>query len=438
MNYKESIQYLNRHTNLEKIGEAKPSQFGIDRILLLDKQLGYHSRKSKAIHIAGTKGKGSTAGLIAEGLRASGHRTGLYTSPHVTGLRERIQIDGVPIPPDAFAEHLTRIASGIPEGSPPEARPTFFEILTEIAFLHFAQARADWAVVETGLGGRLDATNILLPRVAVLTTIGLDHQEILGEGLAAIAREKAGILKPGVPAVSAPQPPEAASVIAGRAESLGCPLHLIGRETLEERGAKAPLFSISTPWRRWEGLSLAMPGLHQRVNAAVALTTLDLLDHAGEARLRPDAVAEAFSRLRLPGRIERLPGSPEVVADGAHNRDSIEALAATLADDPRRDRLVVVFACQKDKEAGWMLARLAPLCAGIVLTSTGNPRSADPDALARLVASGNRAVETADDPVSALAVARRLAGPDGLVCATGSLYLAGAVRRAILGDAGTD
>lgn len=424
MNYSDSINYLNSFTDLEKMAGLRSSQFGLERIQMIDKELREPSQRTPSVHVAGTKGKGSTAGFIAEGLRASGHRTGLYTSPHVTGLRERIQIDGIPISREVFAEHLTRIADC---GS--SRSLTFFEILTEIAFLHFAQARAEWAVVEVGLGGRLDATNILLPRATVLTTIGLDHQEVLGQGISAIAGEKAGILKRGIPAVSAPQPPEADAVFAERAGRLGCPLYRVGIEEPD---------GVRTPWRRWEGLSLAMPGAHQRVNAAVALTTLDLLDHAGEVRLRPDAVAEAFSRLRLPGRIERLPGTPETIADGAHNRDSIEALAATLAEDPLRDRLVLVFACQKDKEAPWMLARLAPLCAGIVLTSTGNPRSADPRDLARLVPSGDRSVETAPDPASALAAARRLAGPDGLVCATGSLYLAGAVRREVLGDAGTD
>lgn len=359
--------------------------------------------------------------MIATALSASGYRTGLYTSPHVTGLRERIQIDGVPIPREAFAAALTRIAEQVPDGTPDAGRPTFFELLTEIAFLHFAAEKADWAVIETGLGGRLDATNIVAPRICVLTPIGLDHQEILGATVDLIAAEKAGIAKSGIPVVSAPQRPEAAAVIAGAARRLGAPLHL-------------------APEQPRDSLSLAMPGSHQRSNTAVALTTLELLERAGEIRLRPEAVREALSRLQLPGRIERIAGSPEVIVDGAHNRESIAALIDVLQDDPRRDRLVLIFACQKDKEADWMLARLAPLCTALVVTSTGNPRATPPDELARLAraATPDLPVETAPTPAEALLRTRSLAGPEGLVCATGSLYLAGAIRREILGNPGTD
>ncbi len=401
--------------------DAKVAQFGLDRIRLLDNRLGSPHAASGIIHVAGTKGKGSTAAMIAAGLSASGYRTGLYTSPHVTGLRERIQIDGVPISREAFAACLTRIAECVPDGTPDAGRPTFFEILTETGFLHFAAEKADWAVIEVGLGGRLDATNIVAPRAAVLTPIGLDHQEILGATIGLIAAEKAGILKPGVPAVSAPQQPEAAAVIAGAAGRLGVPLHL-------------------APDRPPGDLPLAMPGPHQRVNAATALATLDLLERAGEIRLRPGAVREALSRLRLPGRIERIAGSPEVIVDGAHNRDSIDALLAALREGFSGRRIVGIFACQKDKEASWMLGRFAPACAALVVTTTGNPRAVPAEELSRLAraAAPDLPVEAAPTPADALARAKTLAGPDGLVCATGSLYLAGAIRRELLGDSGTD
>ncbi len=443
MTYEESVQYINSTTDYERMVNFPPKKFNLERISLLDKELGFPSRKFDIAHLAGTKGKGSTAAMIASALSVSGHKTALYTSPHVTGLRERIVIDRAPISCEEFAEAISEVAAAIERPGLKDDPPTFFELLTAAAFLHFAKMRVDWAVIETGLGGRLDATNIVLPRLCVITPIGLDHQAMLGDTLEKIAREKAGIVKSPAPVVSAAQPPEADTALREAASQKGVPLYQVGRDTLLSElppdGARRP-FSVRTPWRVWEGLALAMAGSHQRANAATALTALDWIDQGDPGTLNVQEVRRALSTLTLPGRIERLPGPPPVIADGAHNRDSIDALLAALENEIPHRRLVTIFACQHDKEASWILGRLAPRCAVLILTTTGNPRAADPTRLAALAqeAAPNLPIETAPTPQEALSRARALAGPGDLICSTGSLYLAGAIRREILGNAGTD
>lgn len=448
MNYKiksydDCIRFLHSFTDYERMSMTAKSQLNLDRMAGLHASLGSPSDRYRCVHVAGTKGKGSTAAFIAAALGAGGEKVGLYTSPHVTGLRERIQVSGRPIQREALTEIFRSMQPYLAALHDAGDPPTFFEILTAAAFLHFARERVAWAVVEVGLGGRLDATNVLKPAAVVITRIGLDHQEILGHTVGAIAHEKAGIVKPGAPVFTAAQDRAALEAIREAAERAGVPLYAVGSEIALAIGPpegdgipRRRRFNIRTPWGFWEGISPGMPGRHQGENAALALTAIDALRRGPAAGLPAEAVRAAVARTTLPGRVEYVPGDPALLVDGAHNPDAVDALLDALDTDIPHGRLAVVFACQKDKDAAGMLTRLAARAVAVVMTRTDNPRAADPEALARL--ARGVAVETAPTPPEALAAARRLAGPRGLVCATGSLYLAGAVRRAALGDAGTD
>jgi dihydrofolate synthase/folylpolyglutamate synthase len=380
-----------------------------------------------ALHVAGTNGKGSTCAFAASCLRAQGYRVGLYTSPHLERVNERIQLNGEPIRDGVFGEAILEVRERVPK----DLDLTYFEFGTLVALHHFAQERVDIAVLETGLGGRLDATNAAKPAVTAITPVSFDHMEYLGHTLAAIAGEKAGILKSRVPAVIGRQEPDALAVIEKVAHDVGAPLKLIGRDfDLEPEGqGKWTYRGMRTRVPNlWPGLR----GPHQVQNAAVALACLELLEDAGLAISRENARA-GLAGTEWPGRLEELGG---VLLDGAHNPDGVAALVKALeAVYPGRP-VHLVFGVVADKDHRLMLRTLFPRCAAVYLTPVPSPRTLDPSKLVDEARKLCASVQVFGGPAEALAAARAAAPKDALVVGAGSLFLIGALRACLKGNAG--
>jgi len=387
-------------------------RFGLERMERALASLGRPDRDLAVLHVAGTNGKGSTCAMAAEALRAAGHQVGLYTSPHLSRFHERIQVDGRTIADADLAARVEEVRRACPwhESGAAEDRLTYFEFATLVAILHFAGQPVSAAVFEVGLGGRFDATNALTPRVAAVSRIGLDHVQLLGDTLDAIAREKAGIFKRGIPAVVAhAQPPEAMEALRAEAERRGAPL------------------SVAAP--SWDG-PIALRGPHQRGNAALAAAALRLLDGAG-VRVGEIAVARGIAEARWPGRLEEIRG---VLLDGAHNPDGAAALAASLpALHPGRP-VELVFGVLADKDHRGMLAALAPAVRRLHLAPPASPRARPPSSYRDLAASLGHQVHEHATCAEALACARAAAGEGGLACVAGSLYLVGEAREALLAE----
>lgn len=451
------LEWLDARVNYERLAPSGPGgtrSFALGRMRRLLALLGDPHRDLAVVHVAGTKGKGSTVAMIASILRHSGYRVGRYLSPHVRDIEERIAVDGRPVPRSAFVAAFAAVIPAVARLDAEAARrggrgPTWFEVLTAAAFRHFAAAGVDVVVLETGLGGRLDATNVCRPLVSVITPVSLDHTAVLGPTVGHIAAEKAGIIKRGRPVVCGARDPAAREVVERVARRRRCPIVLVDThfraDYLPPADATALaggtlVYSTLAPAR---GLAageaeyrLAMTGRHQADNAALAVTTARLLRSRGFT-IPETAVRRGLLATRLPARIERISDAPRVVVDAAHNvasvKSLVEAIAASLAATaPRGGRNVLVFAASGDKPIEEMLAAVAGSFDRIVLTrAVSSPRSAPLDRLvAASTAAGIRSVETAEDPPAALARARRIAGPEGFVCVAGSFFLAGEVGGA--------
>ncbi len=398
---------------------------GLGRIEALLDRLGRPERAFHSLHVAGTNGKGSTCAMVAAALRAAGRRTGLYSSPHLVRFEERIQVDGEAIEPAALEAGLSAVreaARGLPL--------TYFEAGTALAFWHFREAGVQAAVVETGLGGRLDATNVVSPLAVGITALGLDHTEILGPTLAHIAREKAGIFKPAAPAVVAEPPPEARPVLEARARELSCPLFVQGRDfALQAAGGS---LRYRGPRWRLDGVRVGLLGPHQLQNAAVALALLEQADPVlgigAAAALR--GVAEA----RWPGRLERFFRGPiEVVLDGAHNPHGAAALARAIRELWPSRPIRLVFGLLADKDATPMLEAIFPLSASAHLAPPDSPRARMPEEILAAASALCPRTERHATVRAALEAALSEAAPGDLVLACGSLYLVGEVRALLAG-----
>ena len=450
--YQDRLDYLYGRLDYERVGMPRGlAELGLGRMRRLMRRLGDPQRRLRIVHVAGTKGKGSTAAMMAAALTASGASTGLYTSPHLERLEERYQIDGRPIEADELVGLVDEVRDKVEameadEGPSRRFGATFFEITTAAALLHFARREVGAVVLEVGMGGRLDSTNIVRPLVAVVTSIALDHTRQLGDTLGAIATEKAGIFKRGVPAVSGVIEPEPRESVRRAAAARGCLLREIGLDfDYEERPPAGPLHG-PTPsrarvrtWRTdWGELDVPLLGPHQAHNLAVALAGLDALAEVDATlAVGRDDAARGFATLEWPARVEVMGTHPWLVVDGAHNVASAEALAATLRahfpDVPR----VLVFGTTRDKDLPGQLRALLPLFGATVATRyEHNPRAVPPaDVAAAAEAIDGRTALVIADPAEALESARRLAGPGGLVCVTGSLFLAAETRAILRGRA---
>lgn len=449
--------------------------FKLDRMRELMERLGNPQRDLKIVHVAGTKGKGSTSSMIASMLTAAGYRTGLYTSPHLERLEERIQIGGcecseadlvalmVRVLP--IVQALDREAALSPQ---PTGGPTFFEITTAMALLHFQQEAVDAAVLEVGLGGRLDSTNICDPLVCVITTISFDHTKQLGDTLTAIATEKAGIIKPAVPVVTGVTQPEPLEVIERIARERGSPLYKLRQDFdfdyepsaagsasrgEEEHGRLRYRQSFGGREFRLSQLSVGLLGQHQANNAAVALAAVDCLRQGGW-NVSESAMRRGLTDVRCPGRVEIVSERPTVVIDVAHNVAAIEALVRVLDERPQPRRRVLIFAASKDKDTTGMLRRLLPRFDTVIFTRfIHNPRSAEPaellSAAETLLADAGTAADLvqpprltsaagqqctspelllSDNPAAALRLLDKIVSPEDLVCITGSFFLAAEMR----------
>ncbi|MDX1687126.1 MAG: folylpolyglutamate synthase/dihydrofolate synthase family protein [Candidatus Promineifilaceae bacterium] len=435
--FQDALDYLYNFVNYEQkmTDRYAPEKMDPSRPGRLLAQLGNPHADFPSIHIAGTKGKGSVAAMCAACLRSAGLSVGLYTSPHLREIRERIRVltpedaDGR-IPHADFAALVERLK----EAASQEGRLTWFELVTAVAFMHFAEQEVDAAVVEVGLGGRLDATNVLTPLVSVITSLSLDHTGLLGDTVAAIAAEKGGIIKPGVPVVSASQEEEAMETLEEIALELRAPLVAVGREwqyegralngtqevTVTATPAGAPFPAPST-------FRLALTGDHQRENAVVALAALHEV-HGAFPTLDADAMRQGLATVQWPGRLQILhrgPDTPMILLDGAHNADSAAKLAHSLSELYEYDRLWLVLGVTAEKNIPGILEPLLPLANGVFATQANHPRASAPAVLRRHARSLGYQVHVRRDVDAAVTAAWEAAGPSDLICVTGSLFVVG-------------
>lgn len=407
--------------------EALGIKLGLERSRALLAAMGDPQRRFPSVLIAGTNGKGSTSALLASMAQAAGYRTGLYTSPHLERVEERLRIGGRTIESGQFAELLADLIALAERetGSP----PTYFEAVTLAAFRWFAEEAVDLAVVEVGLGGRLDATNLCDPVLSLITPIGFDHREFLGDTLAAIAREKAGILRSDRPALVWIEDAEPAESVTTVAAEVGADLHFASDEVRIEEiafaGWDGQRVRIATPLRRYD-LRLALLGAHQAKNLGLAVRAAEILTDVGFSKLSPEAIAQGAAACRWPGRLEpiEIPGGRRALLDAAHNTSGAAVLAQFL--DRLSQPVDLLFGVLADKDYTDMLALLAPRGRHIVLTTPASPRAKDPAELALLL--GDReGVLVEPDPTRALERALALGGEVLVVC--GSIYLVGEIRK---------
>jgi dihydrofolate synthase/folylpolyglutamate synthase len=424
MTYDEALVYL-------KGRERYGIKFGLTNIDRLAEALGRPERRYASLLVAGTNGKGSTVALSESILRASGLRTGRYTSPHLRFVEERIHIEGRPIPREDLAAAVSRVAEaakGLFEGEPDRSAPTYFEAMTAAAFHAFAERGVEVAVLEVGMGGRYDATNIAPADVSAIAPIGFDHERFLGSTLAAIAAEKAAIIKQGRPVVVGRLAPEALEVVRREAEARSAPLvsALEGVEIRSEESGNGQRVWLQTPSRDYGALHLPLAGEHQLDNLALAVRAVECYSDP----LAVESVARGVAATDWPGRLQRIEGKPAVLLDAAHNVMATEALVRYLESHPRPGR-VLLFGVMKDKRVWEMLEEMLPHVGYFIATRPEMSRARDPEKLARFARERGVASEAMRSPEAALARAREIAGPDGEVLVAGSIFLLGEVLPAL-------
>ena len=435
MNYEESVcALLSLGRELAVPRHARVQKFGLENITALAAALGNPHRAIPCVHIAGTNGKGSTAAMLESILRAAGVRAGLYTSPHLERINERIRIHGRDISDEDFAAAWTRVHQTIEAliaSSKLQAHPTFFECVTAMAFLSFSAQPVEIAVYEVGLGGRLDATNIVEPEVAVITPIDFDHENFLGHSIEEIATEKAGIIKPGAQVVSSVDRPEARSVIARRCREVGAQLVEIDAVwQLEDVRASDGCYravAVSSGLQRRIPLEPSLPGRFQLRNALAAATAAVRLEERGFA-IGGAAIARGIAQARWPGRLERIAERPAIYIDGTHNPAGARELLRFWQENFAGRRIHLVYGAMRDKAVDEVAGLLFPHAESVVLTEPRQPRAISASLLAEITSHLAKRHFIVRDPAEALERAIDLAHPDDAVFVTGSLYLVGDIR----------
>ncbi|MDA8169018.1 MAG: bifunctional folylpolyglutamate synthase/dihydrofolate synthase [Nitrospiraceae bacterium] len=427
MKYNEAVGYL---YGLQKHG----IKLGLDNPRRLLAAIGNPQKSFSSIHIAGTNGKGSTSTAIASILRANGFRTGLFTSPHLVSFTERIRIDGREVEEETIVELTGRLIETV--RNLPGLSPTFFEFATAMAFLYFRENAVQWAAVETGMGGRLDATNTVEPRVAVITPVSMDHREFLGGTLREIAGEKAGIIKPGVPLVLGPQMPEALAVMEETAQKNSCPVYIYGRDfysTLREQTATGITFDYESPGLELKDIFFPLRGYYQAVNAATAIKAIEL---AGSADA--DLIRKGLGEAILPGRLELASANPDIVLDGAHNPEAARTLARAIREIYPGRNIVLVAGIMSDKDIDGILKELLPVARKTIFTAPAYARAARPEELSeRAGGLGFTGGLLCPEVSGAIEKARGLAEAGDIILIAGSFYTAGEAKEAILRRSGT-
>jgi dihydrofolate synthase/folylpolyglutamate synthase len=435
MTYDEAVKYLlSLGKELAAPRQARVQKFDLENIRRLASHLGDPQRKFPSVHIAGTNGKGSTAAMLAAILRQAGLRTGLYTSPHLERINERISLDGAPISDDEFARSFTVVREAIEQllaSGELAAHPTYFECLTAMALEIFARHAVEIAVLEVGMGGRLDATNVVVPEVGVITQIDFDHEDYLGHSIEQIAAEKAGIIKPGVPLVLAAERPRARTVIERHAAELGAPVVEIDRdfrlEGLRDEDGKYRAVALHVESGERFDLAPSLAGRHQLRNALSALAAARILARR-EARISRSAIESGIAAVRWPARLERLGGSPVIYLDGTHNPAGARELVDFWEGHFAGRRVVLVYGAMRDKAVDEIAGLLFPRASAVILTEPRQSRAISTPVLQAMTGHLNPVCEPVPDPAAAVERAVESAGPDGIVFITGSLYLAGDLR----------
>ncbi len=434
-NYAKALRYLANLTDFERLRIVRYNNvnFDLDRMRSLLKKLGNPQDRFRSIHVAGTKGKGSTCAMIASILQACGYKTGLYTSPHLVDVRERIQINGQMIPQSDLAQLIRQVEPIVSKMKP---MPSFFDVFTAVAFKYFADQKVEIAVVETGLGGRLDSTNVLNPEVTAITSISKDHVQQLGPTLAHIAAEKAGIFKPGVPAVSVMQEPAVEAVLKQTAEKVGAPLDICGKSIefsyrFESSRMLGPhnRICLTTANSKFEHLPVPLVGEHQAINCGLALSVIDRLKTRGIA-INDSRAMEGLAKTQVPGRMEMVNQTPRVIVDGAHNAASVDAAMKAIGQHVPYDSMVVIFGCCADKDVPGMLDRISSGADKVIFTKVNSIRTADPEDLAaRYIELYGKMAQVAPTLQDALDIANRAVTKEDLICITGSFYLIGEAKK---------
>ncbi len=427
MNYSEAMMFL---TNLTKFG----INLGLCRIEELARRLGCPHRDLKIVHVGGTNGKGSTTAMLAAILQKAGYRAGTFTSPHLRSYTERFRINGAEIAGESVAEILSELRPHL-EAMVKEGfeHPTEFEVSTALAFLYFFREKVDFLVLEVGLGGAVDSTNIVTPLVSVITNVAMDHMDYLGHTLKEIARVKAGVIKPGVPVVTAADG-VGLQVIEEVSQKKHSRLIPVGRDVTWEHislSEAGQCFSVRGRRQSYENLSLPLLGRHQQVNAATAVAAAEVLMETGSV-ISAGAVNEGLAAVRWPARLEMMRKEPPVVIDGAHNYDGARSLRRALEEHFPGRRLVLVIGMLADKERARVIAELAQAARAVVVTRPNSPRAGNWQELAAEAGRHAPFVYLVEDTGGAVNKALSLAGPDDLVCITGSLYMVAEAREHLL------
>jgi dihydrofolate synthase/folylpolyglutamate synthase len=434
--YQQAMNYLFERTDYEQEKRLRynVTTFNLARMKKLLGLLGNPHSKIHTVHIAGTKGKGSTATMLAKMLEANGYRVGLYTSPHVVNLHERITVNSEMVTRAQMRELLNRVHGPVEKMLKTDA-PTFFEIMTALAFMHFVDKAVNIAVIETGLGGRLDSTNVIKPKVVGITSLSLDHQSQLGSTIDSIAEEKAGVFKRGVPVVTVQQDPAAMRVLKSQAVAANAPLSVTGSdidfshrfETSREHGPHTRI-CLTTPTSKFEHLRVPLHGKHQAINCGLALAMLDKLKTVGY-KIDNDKASLGLSEVSLAGRMEMIWDDPRIMIDAAHNAASIKALIHAIGQNIPYDSMVVIFGCNSDKDVRGMLERLQYGADKVIFTRSNSAKAVPPDELAEMYTEiCGKMCQTASSLGQALQLAKSAVSKEDLICITGSFYLIGQAK----------
>lgn len=434
--YKEAMKYLFAQTDYEKQQHLRynVTTFNLDRMEKLLSLLGNPHKKIHTAHIAGTKGKGSTATMLAKMLEANDYTVGLYTSPHVVSLHERIMVNSEMISEAEMLGLLNRVYAPVEKISKTDAL-TFFEIMTALALMHFVDTKVDIAVIETGLGGRLDSTNVVHPKVVGITSLSIDHQHQLGNTIDNIAKEKAGIFKRGVPVVTVEQEPAAMYVLKSQATAAKAPLSVTGSdidfsqrfETSREDGPHTRI-CLTTPTSKFEHLRVPLHGKHQAINCGLALAMLDKLKSHGY-KIDNEKATEGLNNVSLAGRMEMIWDDPRIMIDAAHNAASIRALIHAIGQNIPYDSMVVIFGCNKDKDIPGMLQQLRYGADKVIFTRSNSAKAMSPEDLADMYTEiCGKMCQTAASLDEALRLAKSAVSKEDLICITGSFYLIGQAK----------
>ena len=433
--YSSAVRYLLDQTDFERMRVVQYDEetFKLDRMKQLLSGLGNPQNTVAMIHVAGTVGKGSTVAMLSSMLKGNGYTVGEYTSPHLVDVRERIVVNGNMIPEDAFVETLQEVVS---VGNKKQLQPTFFELITAVAFKYFADEAIDIAVIETGLGGRLDSTNVINPILTLITEIDLDHTHILGNTVEEIAREKAGVLKKGIPAISSQQDASVSEILKDSAEGIGTEVKIIAQDIeFSSRfgggadGNQHTRICLITDEKNYMHIPVPLDGEHQAKNCALAIAAIDQLRSLGYT-IDELSMYDNLASTTIEGRMETVWHRPRILVDGAHNPSSLTTLMKSVGAHIPYDSMICVFGCCQDKDVETMLQSVGLGADKIIFTKArGNLRAAEPILLQKQFAEmSGKMTQTANSLPEALEIAAQAASRDDLICVTGSFYLVGETK----------